>query len=63
MEGYDRDRLYPKEFVIRELRIGPKHLRKYINNLPEIPCRNSDGKETTCTRIPEVIYVYLTGRY
>ena len=38
-------------------------LRKYIKTLPEIDCYDDKGNKKVCTTIPEVIYVYLTGRY
>jgi hypothetical protein len=62
-EQYDVDRLYPKDFIVKVLKSGPKELKHIIKKLPSIPCSNEKGEETTCTKIPEVVQVYLTGRY
>jgi hypothetical protein len=43
--------------------IAPREIRSYVNNLPEIPCTDFDGNETVCTKIPQVLYIYITGRY
>jgi hypothetical protein len=62
-EYYDEDKLYSRDYVVDRLKKGPKELRKYINNLPSIPCSDSNGNERICTKIPEVIYVFLSGNY
>ena len=62
-ESYDRDSLYPKESIVRMLMKGPKEIRAHIKTLPDIPCENDNGERTICTKIPEVVHVYLTGRY
>ena len=62
-EQYDGDRLYSKDFIIKVLKSGPKELKHIIKKLPSIPCSNEKGEETICTKIPEVVLVYLTGRY
>ena len=62
-EQYDSDRLYPKDFIIKVLKSGPKELKHIIKKLPSIPCSNDKGEQTICTKISEVVQVYLTGRY
>jgi hypothetical protein len=62
-EQYHGDRLYPKSYIISILKNAPKELRSYIPKLQDIACENDKGQKTFCTRIPENIYVYLTGRY
>jgi hypothetical protein len=62
-EYYNEDKLYSRDYVVDRLKKGPKELRKYINNLPSIPCSDSNGNERICTKIPEVIYVFLSGNY
>jgi hypothetical protein len=51
------------ESVVNRLKKGPREMRKYIKDLPSIPCTDGQGNETTCTKIPEVLYVYLMGKY
>jgi hypothetical protein len=62
-EGFDSDRLYEREYIVRILKSGPKELKHYIKSLPHIDCENSEGRRSICTRIPEVIYTYMVGIY
>ena len=62
-EQYEQDKLYPKEYIVKVLRSGPQELKHLIKKLPSIPCTNGKGQETICTKIPEVVQVYLSGRY
>ena len=45
------------------LKGAPSELRQIVKKLPNIPCENDKGEKTICTKIPETIHVYLTGRY
>jgi hypothetical protein len=62
-EQYNRENVYPKNDVLKLLKGAPKELRDMVKTLPSIPCENDKGHKTTCTRIPESMWVYLTGRY
>ena len=62
-EQFDSERLYPKEEIIRLLKGAPRELKQITKNLPSIPCENDNGVKTICTKIPETVHVYLTGRY
>lgn len=62
-EQYEPDRLYPREYIVKVLRRGPRELKRYIKDLPSIECTDGNGNNNICTRIPEVIWVYLSGRY
>lgn len=62
-ESYDSEKLYSKDYVVNQLRNAPYPLKKYIKDLPSLPCFDRDGNQRVCTKIPEVVYVYLTGRY
>ena len=62
-EQYNPDKLYNRWYIVDRLNTAPLRLRKYIKTLPEIDCYDDKGNKKVCTTIPEVIYVYLTGRY
>ena len=62
-EQFDSERLYPKNEILRLLKGAPIELKQIAKNLPNIPCENDNGERTICTKIPETIHVYLTGRY
>jgi hypothetical protein len=70
-ESFEPDKLYHRESLVKRLLaknskgfyIAPKPIRDAVERLPYIECVDSQGTPTTCTKIPEVIHVYLTGRY
>lgn len=70
-ENFEPDKLYHRESLIKRLLaknskgfyIAPKPIRDIVEKLPYIDCVDSQGNKATCTKIPEVIHVYLTGRY
>ncbi len=62
-EHYNSDKLYGRDQIVKRLKMGPRYIQVYIKDLPFIPCRDSEGNERICTKIPEVIYQYLYGRF
>lgn len=62
-EQFNPDRLYPKDYILRVLKTAPKEFKSIKKQLQDIPCSNDKGEETVCTKIPEFLHVYLTGRY
>jgi hypothetical protein len=70
-EYFEKDKLYQRESLIKRLLVknkdgyfvAPKQIRDIIEKLPYIDCYDQEGNKQTCTKIPEVLHVYLTGRY
>ncbi len=62
-EYYDSQKLYSRDYIVSRLKKAPRELKKYIKDLPHVECTDSQGNPHTCTRIPEVVYVYLSGKY
>ena len=62
-EQFDSERLYPKEYILKVIKTGPKELKYIKKQLQDIPCVNKNGEQSVCTKIPEILHVYLTGRY
>lgn len=63
LEQFNPDKLYSKEHIVRVLKKAPKELKPILKKLEDIPCVNPNGEPTTCVKIPEIVHVYLTGRY
>lgn len=62
-EIYDSQKLYNRDYVVNRLKNGPRELKKIIKELPYIDCKTDKGEMHVCTKIPEVVYVYLKNRY
>ena len=42
---------------------APKEIKQIVSSLKPVACQNEKGEKRTCFRIPEVLYVYFSGRY
>lgn len=62
-EHFDSQKLYSRDYVIHRLKNGPRELREYIKRLPFIDCTDSQGNKHVCTTVPEVVYIYLSGKF
>lgn len=62
-EQYDSNRVYPVKEIERMFSDAPLELKQIIKKLEPIPCVNDKGEKSFCYRIPEVLHVYMTGRY
>jgi hypothetical protein len=62
-EEYNRELLYPVEQVYMMTKTAPVELKRIVKKLEPIDCVNNSGEKRSCFRIPEVLYVYFTGRY
>jgi hypothetical protein len=62
-ENYDPDKLYKKSYVVNILKKAPRQYKKYITNLDEHECYDSEGNKHECVKVPQFIYQYLIGNY
>lgn len=62
-EQYDSNRLYPVKEIDKMFSNAPLELKRILKKLQPIPCINNVGEKNFCYRIPEVLHVYMTGRY
>lgn len=62
-EQYDSERIYDKNLLMKKLSSAPRHIKEIASKLREFSCSATPGEKKTCVRVPEVIFVYLTGRY
>jgi hypothetical protein len=62
-EEYNPEKLYSRNYVVFKLKQGPRELKRFIKDLPHIDCVDGSGNPHTCTKGPEVVHVFLQGRY
>jgi hypothetical protein len=62
-EEYNPDLLYPVEQIYKMTSRAPYELKRVVKNLKPIACVNQNGEKKSCFKIPEVLYVYFSGRY
>ena len=60
---YDYQKLYRKEHIENVTRTAPSNIKNIVRGLEVFGCTDRDGNTTQCVRIPEVLFVYITGRY
>ena len=60
---YDSQKLYSKEYIVNVTRTAPSNIKNIVRGLEIIGCTDRDGNTTQCVRIPEIIFVYISGRY
>lgn len=60
---YDSQKLYSKEHIENVTRSAPSNIKNIVRGLEVLGCTDRDGNTTQCVRIPEVLFVYITGRY
>jgi hypothetical protein len=62
-EHYDQDKLYLRSNIVSQLQNGPKYMKQYIQSLPSLECTDSEGNKHICTKIPQVVYQFLFGKF
>ena len=60
---YDSDKLYSKQYIENVTRNAPRNIKNVVKGLEVIGCIDKNGNMTQCVRIPEVLFVYISGRY
>ena len=60
---YDSDKLYSKQYIENVTRNAPRDIKNVVKGLEVIGCTDRYGNMTQCVRIPEVLFVYISGRY
>lgn len=62
-EYHEKDRLYLHKYILERTKNAPFEIKQYVRNLKKVSCVNDKGESGICVKIPEVLYVYLQGRY
>lgn len=60
---YNPEKLYNRVFIRTLIRNAPKDIKRIGENLPEFECVDKEGNSLICVKIPEVIFIYMKGRY
>ena len=60
---YDSDKLYSKQYIENVTRNANRDIKNIVKGLEIIGCTDRSGNMTQCVRIPEVLFVYISGRY
>ena len=60
---YDSDKLYTKQYIENVTRNAPINIKNIVKGLEVIGCTDKNGNMTQCVKIPEVLFVYISGRY
>jgi len=60
---YDPNKLYSKQYIENVTRNAPRDIKNVVKGLEVIGCTDKNGNMTQCVRIPEVLFVYISGRY
>ena len=60
---YDSQKLYSKQYIENVTRKAPSYIKNMVRSLEIIGCVDGNGNQTQCVRIPEVLFVFITGRY
>lgn len=60
---YDPNKLYSKQYIENVTRNAPINIKNVVKGLEVIGCTDKNGNMSQCVRIPEVLFVYISGRY
>ena len=60
---YDSDKLYSKQYIENVTRNAPRNIKNVVKGLEVIGCTDKNGNMSQCVRIPEVLFIYVSGRY
>ena len=60
---YDRNKLYSKQCIENVTRNANRDIKNIVKGLEVIGCTDNRGNMTQCVKIPEVLFVYISGRY
>jgi len=60
---YDKDKLYSKNYIESVTKNASRDIKSIVNSLEIIDCTDGGGNKVECVKIPEVLFVYVSGRY
>jgi hypothetical protein len=60
---YDSNKLYTKQYIENVTMKAPMNIKNIVRSLEVIDCLDTNGNMSQCVMIPEVLYMYVSGRY
>lgn len=60
---YDSNKLYSKQYIENLTINAPRNIKNIVRSLEIIGCYDQNGNRSQCVRIPEVLFIYISGRY
>ena len=60
---YDSNKLYSKQYIDNVTRNAPRDIKNSVNSIEIVGCIDGSGNLSQCVRIPEVLFIYISGRY
>jgi hypothetical protein len=60
---YDSNKLYSKQYIESVTRNAPRDIKNIVRGLEVIGCIDVSGNLSQCVKIPEVLFIYVSGRY
>jgi hypothetical protein len=60
---YDSNKLYSKQYIENVTMKAPMNIKNIVRSLEVIDCTDKNGNMSQCVMIPEVLYMYVSGRY
>ena len=60
---YDPNKLYSKQYIENVTKNAPRNIKNIVKGLEVIGCTDKNGNMSQCVRLPEVLFVYISGRY
>jgi hypothetical protein len=60
---YDSNKLYSKQYIESVTRNAPRDIKNIVRGLEVMGCIDGSGNLSQCVKIPEVLFIYVSGRY
>lgn len=60
---YDSNKLYSKKYIDNVTKDADRNIKRIVKNLEIINCIDKNNNPTQCVKIPEVLFIYISGRY
>ncbi len=62
-EEFDPKRLFSIKKIMDSTKFAPEEIKKLVEGLDIIPCKDNKGNQTLCARVGEKLYRYMIGKH